>query len=91
VMNLVSLLIAPLVVRYADKTVARITIAALAAALLAVMIWYSKSRRVELFAGEGGPDAQAEPRPGVPPGSETVPEAREVSDIVADAAKRSSP
>jgi K(+)-stimulated pyrophosphate-energized sodium pump len=91
VMNLVSLLIAPLVVRYADKTVARITIAALAAALLAVMIWYSKSRRVELFADEGGPDAQVEPRPGVPPGSATVPEAPEVSDIVADAAKRSSP
>jgi K(+)-stimulated pyrophosphate-energized sodium pump len=58
VMNLVSLLIAPLVVRYADDTAIRITVAALATLLLAIMIWYSKSRRVELFAGEEVPEAE---------------------------------
>jgi K(+)-stimulated pyrophosphate-energized sodium pump len=89
VMNLVSLLIAPLVVRYADDTGIRITIAVLATLLLAFMIWYSKSRRVELFAGEEPP--VAEPGPRLLAGEEAVPEAREVSEIAADATKRSSP
>ncbi len=89
VMNLVSLLIAPLVVRYADDTGKRITIAVLATLLLAFMIWYSKSRRVELFAGEEVPGG--EPGPRVVATGEPVPEAREVSEIAADATKRSSP
>jgi K(+)-stimulated pyrophosphate-energized sodium pump len=91
VMNLVSLLIAPLVVRYAEDTGIRVTIAALATLLLAFMIWYSKSRRVELFAGEPeGPGAEP-PFDRPLPGEEPVPEAREVSEIAADATKRSSP
>ncbi len=53
VMNLVALLIAPLVVRYgsagAGHLAIRVLVAVGAAALLAVMIWYSKSRRVVLF------------------------------------------
>jgi K(+)-stimulated pyrophosphate-energized sodium pump len=91
VMNLVSLLIAPLIVRYADDTGIRIAIAVLATLLLAFMIWYSKSRRVELFAGDQAPGATPEAGPVVLPQGETVPEGPEVSEIAADATKRSSP
>jgi K(+)-stimulated pyrophosphate-energized sodium pump len=56
VMNLVALLIAPLVVKYGSggtgHVTLRIVVAVLATALLGVMIWYSKSRRVELFIDE---------------------------------------
>jgi K(+)-stimulated pyrophosphate-energized sodium pump len=48
VMNLVALLIAPLVVERADDTALRYAIAAIAAVILAVMIWISKSRKSEL-------------------------------------------
>ena len=48
VMNLVALLIAPLVVEYADDRALRYGIAFVAAAILAVAIWISKSRRSEL-------------------------------------------
>jgi K(+)-stimulated pyrophosphate-energized sodium pump len=89
VMNLVSLLIAPLVVRYADDTGIRVTIAVLATLLLGSMIWYSKSRRVELFAGEEA--REAETAPPVIATEEPVAEAREVSEITADATKRSPP
>jgi len=91
VMNLVSLLIAPLIIRYADDTGIRITIAALATLLLGFMIWYSKSRRVELFAGEAREPGAGPPFDRPLPGEEPVPEAREVSEIAADATKRSSP
>jgi K(+)-stimulated pyrophosphate-energized sodium pump len=91
VMNLVSLLIAPLIIRYADDTGIRITIAALATLLLGFMIWYSKSRRVELFADEAGEPGARPPFDRPLPGGEPVPEAREVSEIAADATKRSSP
>jgi K(+)-stimulated pyrophosphate-energized sodium pump len=49
VMNLVSLLIAPLVVEYADKDAARVAIAVVAAALLAIAIGISKARKSELL------------------------------------------
>lgn len=91
VMNLVSLLIAPLIIRYADDTGIRITIAALATILLGFMIWYSKSRRVELFAGEAGESGTGPPPLDRSPLGEVVLEAREVSEIASDATKRSSP
>jgi K(+)-stimulated pyrophosphate-energized sodium pump len=73
VMNLVSLLIAALVVRYGrpggGHIAIRIVVAGGASALLAFMIWYSKSRRVDVF------DEQ-----------EQVPEARTVPAIAQDAA-----
>jgi K(+)-stimulated pyrophosphate-energized sodium pump len=47
VMNLVALLIAPLVVDYRNDTGVRIAIAAVAAAVVAAAVWYSKSRRAE--------------------------------------------
>jgi K(+)-stimulated pyrophosphate-energized sodium pump len=53
VMNLVALLIAPLVVRYASAGAGHVAVRVLvtvgATALLGFMIWYSKSRRVVLF------------------------------------------
>jgi len=49
VMNLVSLLIAPLVVSYGDKTVVRLVVAVAGAALLGFAIWVSKSRKTELM------------------------------------------
>ena len=52
VINLVSLLIAPLVVRDADRTGARVAIAVVALLVLAASIWYSKSRRSELLVEE---------------------------------------
>ncbi len=50
VMNLVALLIAPLVVEHADDDGLAYGIAFVAAAILAVAIWISKSRRSELDA-----------------------------------------
>ncbi len=91
VMNLVSLLIAPLVVRFADDTAIRITVAALASLLLAFMIWYSKSRRVELLVGGEGAQAPPAAEPFPLPEHDVVPEAREASEIAADATKRPSP
>ncbi|HZD17322.1 MAG TPA: sodium/proton-translocating pyrophosphatase, partial [Actinomycetota bacterium] len=58
VMNLVALLIAPLVVSYADSTGLRIAIAVGSAVLLALAIWYSKRQRgPELVASETSPEA----------------------------------
>jgi K(+)-stimulated pyrophosphate-energized sodium pump len=47
VMNLVALLIAPLVVDYRNDTGIRLAIAAAAAIVIALAVWYSKSRRSE--------------------------------------------
>ena len=47
VMNLVALLIAPLVVEYRGNTGIRMTIAAAAALVIAVAVWYSKSRKAQ--------------------------------------------
>jgi K(+)-stimulated pyrophosphate-energized sodium pump len=53
VMNLVALLSAPLVVRYglpgSGHVAIRVVVAVVGAAVLGFMIWYSKSRRVELL------------------------------------------
>jgi K(+)-stimulated pyrophosphate-energized sodium pump len=49
VMNLVALLIAPLVVEQADNTGIRIAVAVVAALIVAVAIYISKSRRTELM------------------------------------------
>jgi K(+)-stimulated pyrophosphate-energized sodium pump len=82
VMNLVALLIAPLVVRYASgdaaDTAVRIVVAVAATLILAGMIWYSKSRRSELMVEEGAYDAP-------------VPEAREVSDTARHAIEEPAP
>jgi K(+)-stimulated pyrophosphate-energized sodium pump len=48
VMNLVALLTAPLVVAHADDSAIRVAVVAIAAVVLAAMIWVSKSRRSEL-------------------------------------------
>ena len=48
VMNLVALLIAPLVVQYADDTAIRVAVALVGATILAAMIWVSKNRKSEL-------------------------------------------
>jgi K(+)-stimulated pyrophosphate-energized sodium pump len=48
VMNLVALLIAPIVVTHTDDTAIRVAVVAIAAVVLASMIWVSKSRRSEL-------------------------------------------
>jgi len=50
VMNLVALLIAPLVVAHVDDSAIRVAVVAIAAVVLASMIWVSKSRRSELEA-----------------------------------------
>jgi K(+)-stimulated pyrophosphate-energized sodium pump len=50
VMNLVALLIAPLVVEYADETAVRIAIGLVAAVVLGASIYVSKSRTSELDA-----------------------------------------
>jgi K(+)-stimulated pyrophosphate-energized sodium pump len=56
VMNLVALLTAPLVVRYGaagtGHMVLRVTVAVAATLILAWAIWYSKSRRVQVFASD---------------------------------------
>jgi K(+)-stimulated pyrophosphate-energized sodium pump len=78
VMNLVSLLIAPLVVKYAaggtGKTALRITVAVVATLILASVIWYSKSRHVSLIE-EVEPD----------------PETSAVSDLAAGAMSKPAP
>ena len=48
VMNLVALLIAPLVVEYADSTALRVAIGAIALLVVAGMVWVSKTRKSEL-------------------------------------------
>ncbi len=50
VMNLVALLIAPLVVEFADETAARIAIGLVAAVILGASIYVSKARKSELDA-----------------------------------------
>ena len=50
VMNLVGLLIAPLVVEYADETAVRLAIGLVAAVVLGASIYVSKSRKSELDA-----------------------------------------
>jgi hypothetical protein len=47
-MNLVSVLLVPLVVEHSDDISLRIAVGAVAAVILAVAIWISKSRRSEL-------------------------------------------
>jgi K(+)-stimulated pyrophosphate-energized sodium pump len=92
VMNLVALLIAPLVVSTSDDEAVRLVVAVAATFLLGAMIWYSKSRRVELMIGGDRGDA-ALPRtgsvgPGAPAAGEVVPEATEVSEIASSAVQR---
>jgi K(+)-stimulated pyrophosphate-energized sodium pump len=48
VMNLVALLIAPLVVEYAEDTAVRVSIGVVAAVVLSASIWVSKARKSEL-------------------------------------------
>jgi K(+)-stimulated pyrophosphate-energized sodium pump len=48
VMNLVALLIAPVIVRLADDPAVRISVAVVAAAVLAAMIYQAKTRRLDL-------------------------------------------
>ena len=60
VMNLVALLIAPLVVEYADSTALRVAVASIATLVVAGMVWVSKSRKSELdlsSANQGAPAA----------------------------------
>jgi len=63
VMNLVALLVAPLVVKYGTSggghLAVRIVVSVGAAAVLGVMIWYSKSRRVEIFGSGSEPSQSA--------------------------------
>ena len=59
VMNLVSLLIAPLVVEYADKDWARVGIAVAGVLILAAAIAVSKARKSELLVSEEAPTEQA--------------------------------
>jgi K(+)-stimulated pyrophosphate-energized sodium pump len=66
VMNLVSLLIVPLVVKYSaggtGKTTVRILVGVGGTAILAFVIWYSKSRRAPTLV-EGAPPAAERPVP----------------------------
>jgi K(+)-stimulated pyrophosphate-energized sodium pump len=65
VMNLVALLIAPLVVEHQGQVGVRVAIGLAAAAILAIAIWISKSRRSELMV-ESEPvelDRARAPRP----------------------------
>ncbi|MGH2766007.1 MAG: proton/sodium-translocating pyrophosphatase, partial [Actinomycetota bacterium] len=55
VMNLVALLIAPLVVSFADDTAVRIAVAAGAGVILAGAIWYSKRQKAEELVGPDEP------------------------------------
>jgi K(+)-stimulated pyrophosphate-energized sodium pump len=61
VMNLVALLIAPIVVTHADDTAIRVAVVAVAAVVLASMIWISKSRKSELGAEIQQMDAAGAP------------------------------
>ena len=47
-MNLVALLIAPLVVEYANDVALRVAVGAVAVVILAASIWVSKNRKSEL-------------------------------------------
>jgi len=66
VMNLVALLIAPLVVRYGvpggSHLAVRIAVTTVCSVVLGVMVWYSKSRKVEIF----GPEQEPQPVNTVP-------------------------
>jgi K(+)-stimulated pyrophosphate-energized sodium pump len=55
VMNLVALLIAPLVVDYADDEPVRATVAIAGAVILGLAIWYSKRQRAEDLVGSDQP------------------------------------
>jgi K(+)-stimulated pyrophosphate-energized sodium pump len=63
VMNLVALLIAPIVVSHADDTALRVAVVAIAAVVLASMIWVSKSRKSELGDEIKQRDAAEAPSP----------------------------
>jgi K(+)-stimulated pyrophosphate-energized sodium pump len=67
VMNLVALLIAPLVVKYGTSSgghlAVRIVVSVGATAVLGFMVWYSKSRRVEIFPGGQAPVEPARQAP----------------------------
>jgi K(+)-stimulated pyrophosphate-energized sodium pump len=63
VMNLVALLIAPIVVSHADDTAIRVAVVAIAAVVLASMIWVSKSRKSELGDEIKQRDAAGAPTP----------------------------
>jgi K(+)-stimulated pyrophosphate-energized sodium pump len=52
VINLVSLLIAPLIVAYTDDPGVRVAVALAGIAILGAAIWYSKSRRAEILVSE---------------------------------------
>ncbi|MFN2590574.1 MAG: sodium/proton-translocating pyrophosphatase, partial [Actinomycetota bacterium] len=81
VMNLVALLIAPLVVKYAGggagNTALRIAVATVAVLILGGMIWYSKSRKSELLLGADQYEA--------------APEAHEAAEIARKAVKEPTP
>jgi K(+)-stimulated pyrophosphate-energized sodium pump len=62
VMNLVALLIAPLVVSFADDTAVRIAVAAGAGVVLAGAIWYSKRLKTEELVGPAAEVGAAEVR-----------------------------
>ena len=88
VMNLVALLIVPLVVSAADDEALRIGIAVVGVGVLALAIWFSKARRVELL----GPTTAVavEPVPTLGPDDRT-PEAEEVSEVAQRAVRDRAP
>jgi K(+)-stimulated pyrophosphate-energized sodium pump len=59
VMNLVALLIAPLVVAFADDVPVRIAVALGGLAFLSVAIWVSKRQRPEDLVGDEPPSPEA--------------------------------
>jgi len=59
VMNLVALLIAPLVVSFADDVAMRITIAAVGAVILGLAIWHSKRQRGPELISSDPPSPEA--------------------------------
>jgi K(+)-stimulated pyrophosphate-energized sodium pump len=61
VMNLVALLIAPLVVTHADDLGVRLAVTIVGALVLAGMIWYSKSQKVELMIERAGAPRDRQP------------------------------
>jgi K(+)-stimulated pyrophosphate-energized sodium pump len=63
VMNLVALLIAPIVVAHSGDTALRVAVVLVAVAVLASMIWVSKSRKSELGAEIQQRDAAGAPSP----------------------------
>jgi len=58
-MNLVALLIAPLVVSFADDVAMRITIAAVGAVILGLAIWHSKRQRGPELISSDPPSPEA--------------------------------